>query len=106
MLLQPFVENAIWHGIMNLPEAKKGRLLISLGMQDGLINITIEDNGVGREKAAQLKSTGTHTSVGMQLSRNRLEILKIMGRGDARIVITDLYDENGPSGTRVELFIK
>jgi tetratricopeptide (TPR) repeat protein len=106
MLIQPFVENAIWHGIMNLDETKKGKLLISLDLQDNVLIISVEDNGVGRKKSAQLKTNNEHESVGMLFSQKRLEILKSLNDMDTRVTMTDLYDENGiASGTRVELFL-
>ncbi|MCW3071336.1 MAG: signal transduction histidine kinase, LytS [Bacteroidetes bacterium] len=105
MLVQPFVENAIWHGIMNLPEEKKGRLSVTVECEKDVLKISVEDNGVGRKRAAGLKTDNGHAPVGMLLSQERLEILKVIGSGDTRIVVTDLEDAEGPCGTRVDIFL-
>ncbi len=106
MLIQPFVENAIWHGIMNLDETKNGKLLIELQVENRILKISIEDNGIGREQATKLKTDREHESVGMLFSQKRLEILKSISDKDTRIVVTDLHDGKGnASGTRVELFL-
>lgn len=104
MLIQPYVENSIWHGIMNLDENKKGRLTIELIQQEGIIKISIEDNGVGRKKAAEIKKNSEYESVGMLFTKKRVDILDTTGKSGAKINVIDLYDENGnASGTRVEI---
>jgi tetratricopeptide (TPR) repeat protein len=106
MLIQPFVENAIWHGIMNLDETRNGNLKLNIELQKEILKITIEDNGVGREQAGKLKTDSEHESVGMLFTRKRLEILKSINDNDTKIVLTDLKSPNGkPEGTRVELFL-
>lgn len=78
MLLQPYVENAIRHGIRHL-ENKMGKIDISINMDGGAIICEIEDNGVGREKAYAFRNE-MHTeyqSRGMQLSKRRAELYKI-----------------------------
>jgi hypothetical protein len=105
MLVQPFVENAIWHGIMNMPEETKGKLTVSVELDDETLRISVEDNGIGR-KAASLKDVNGHAPVGMLLSQERLEILKVIGNNDTKIVVTDLEDDNGvASGTRVDIYL-
>jgi len=104
MLIQPFVENAIIHGLQ--PLKSNGSLIITIakGGKD-FLHITIEDNGIGRQKAGQLKTAEnrTHQSVAMQLTKERLEK---MNGGELlnSIIIHDLIDENGnATGTRVEM---
>lgn len=71
LIIQPFVENAIWHGI--LPTGNKGKIEISLNLKDkGLIACTITDNGVGIEESKKEKSDKEHLSRGMQLTESRL----------------------------------
>ncbi|NOT50415.1 MAG: histidine kinase [Chitinophagaceae bacterium] len=78
MLLQPYVENSIRHGVRFL-EDKKGVISIRAKKEDGFLVCEIDDNGIGREKAAQLKSSMhiEYQSRGMQLSRRRAELYNI-----------------------------
>lgn len=108
LLLQPFVENAIWHGLMHKAGEKK--LGIRFAQQTKSISCIIEDNGVGREKSAQIKAgkigTEHFTSKGIGLAQQRIESLKALGINTASIVTTDLYDDNGlAAGTKVEITI-
>ncbi|HEY1112153.1 MAG TPA: histidine kinase [Chitinophagaceae bacterium] len=107
MLLQPFVENAIWHGLMHRTEG--GKLTIDIEEQGGLLQCTIQDNGIGRSKAAELKSKSASfkKSMGMEITANRLQLLyNGNGSGANALNIVDLQDENGEAlGTRVVLRI-
>jgi LytS/YehU family sensor histidine kinase len=106
MLLQPFVENAIWHGIMNLPEKKQGRLIIDLAAQKDSVKIMIEDNGIGREAAARMKNGHEHKSVGLLFTQKRLDMLQFMNKRNASVNITDLYDAAGnATGTSVNIIL-
>jgi tetratricopeptide (TPR) repeat protein len=106
MLIQPFIENAIWHGIMNLAETQKGKLLLSIQLEKNVLKICVEDNGVGREKSALLKTNSEHESVGMLFSQKRLEILKSLNEMEMRVDVSDVHDANGLiAGTKVELFL-
>lgn len=104
LILQPFVENSILHGLYN-KVGEDGRLLLSFQLQEERLLCIIEDNGVGRKASAQSKANNSyHKSVGMMLTRERIEL---MNKGDALSVkITDLYDAHQqPAGTRVEILI-
>jgi LytS/YehU family sensor histidine kinase len=107
MLVQPYVENAIWHGLMNLNKDRKGMLSVEFKLKDEILKITIEDNGVGRELSKTYKKETDHKSVGMILTEQRLMMInKLQEYEDAWVTITDLYDEKKkPSGTQVEIFI-
>jgi sensor histidine kinase YesM len=103
MILQPYVENAILHGIAH---RKDGRGLISVGIRsDGQYLIcTIEDNGVGRERAAQYKSQGPkqYPSRGMELTARRIDILNSTMKEPIDTAIEDVTEADGRSeGTRV-----
>ncbi len=107
MLLQPFVENAIWHGLMNKDGYRK--LIIDLHFENDILYCTISDNGVGRTKAAQLKSKSAekNKSMGMDITRNRMALLNHDLNGQSFFEINDLEDEYGNSaGTSVSLKIK
>ncbi|GAO41421.1 histidine kinase [Flavihumibacter petaseus] len=106
MILQPYVENAIWHGLLHKEEA--GKLLIQISCDDGnALECTIEDNGVGRHRARELKSksAATRKSLGMQLTEQRLNLLNRQSETPASVTILDLYHDGNPSGTRVLLRI-
>ncbi len=107
MLLQPFVENAIWHGLMNKDGYRK--LIIDLHFEDNILHCNITDNGVGRKKAAQLKSKSVekNKSMGMDITKNRMALLNHDLNGQSFYEIDDLEDEYGVSaGTKVSLKIK
>lgn len=103
LLIQPFVENAIWHGLMH----KEGNRLLTLKFMEDDNNIicTIEDNGIGRKQAATMKaySGKDHTSKGIAVSQERLKTLKYK-KGSINII--DLEDSNGLAcGTRIEIYL-
>src|SRR5436190_1449838 len=105
LLIQPFVENAIWHGLMH----KEGQrnLKIEFIDKDEFIHCIIEDNGIGRIRAKEMKlKTGQdikHTSKGIQVSEERLKAIQCNGV-EGSINIIDLSDAEGnASGTRVEI---
>ncbi len=100
MILQPYVENAIWHGIK--PKQGPGLLLVKVEKQDKSLICTIEDDGIGREKAREIKAKSLmqHKSVGMQITQERLKTIGHVK--DTQVDIIDLYDDQGqPSGTRI-----
>lgn len=106
MVLQPFVENAIVHGLAHQAGLKS--LFISITPVDNLLRCVIEDSGVGREEALRIKNSKiqTHESKGMRVTEGRLELLQQEVKEKGTVIITDLYDENGlPCGTRVEINI-
>lgn len=106
MIIQPYVENAIIHGLMHKTE--KGSLLISLNMINDNILVSIEDNGVGREKAAEIRRESgiERKSRGMMITSERLEILNQYTNETYTVNVIDLVDQAGnPTGTKVEILI-
>ncbi len=107
LLMQPYVENAILHGLNTKPV--KGKLTISLSSKNNFLICTIMDNGIGREKAAEIRRTmpfRSHKSLGMKITEDRLKILNELNNSDLSVAITDLKDENNNAlGTKVELFV-
>jgi tetratricopeptide (TPR) repeat protein len=106
MLMQPFVENAIWHGLMHKEDA--GSIVIDIKKAGTeFIKISITDDGIGREKAMELKSkSGTPKSFGMELTAQRIEIMNKLNSTGARINVIDLKNSEGhATGTKVELII-
>ncbi|MBL7700981.1 MAG: histidine kinase [Ferruginibacter sp.] len=101
MLLQPYVENAIRHG-MRFLENKKGQIDINVFTENNFLVCEIDDNGIGREKAAALKSKMhvEYQGKGMNISRRRAELYKIDQQ------VTDKKDNNGnATGTTVTVKI-
>ena len=98
MILQPFVENAIWHGL--LPKKEKGKIQVNaIKGEEGLI-ISIQDNGVGRE--FHKGRTKTHESKGLEITQRRLALLSKKHSYPNSIKIVDLHDPDGnPVGTEV-----
>jgi anti-sigma regulatory factor (Ser/Thr protein kinase) len=101
MLLQPYVENAIRHG-MRFLENKKGQINIDVNKENNFLVCEIDDNGIGRKKAAELKSKMhvEYQSKGMNISRRRAELYNIDQQ------VTDKKDENGnATGTTITVKI-
>ena len=106
LLLQPFAENAIWHGMMN--KEGRGQLDIELSRQKNILSCIISDNGVGRSKANELKSKSAEKekSMGVQITAERLALFNGEGNGFPFFEIEDINDEHGnTNGTRVILKI-
>lgn len=105
MMIQPFVENAIWHGLM--PLESKGELTITFSRIDGFFHCLICDNGIGREKAARLKGKKEpHASTGMKNIRDRINLLNQLNRKKIELNISDMKNPDGTAaGTLIELII-
>jgi sensor histidine kinase YesM len=107
MLMQPYVENSILHGLN--PKSEKGKLDIGLRSENNILICTISDNGIGRMKSAEIKHMGAlkeHRSLGMRITEERLKILNEIHASQLSVEVRDLIDEQGrPAGTQVQLFI-
>lgn len=104
-LIQPYVENAIWHGLMH--KEGKGRIEVRLKLNGDKITCVVEDDGIGRQAAAGFQSNSKeHQSAGMGLSQQRLDLLESIYKKTVSVRIIDLLSEDGtPCGTQVELTI-
>ena len=104
LLLQPYVENAIIHGLYN--KIGRGKVKISFYEKGENIEVIIEDDGVGRDAARRLsdKSVTKHKSMGIKLTEERLQL--IGEEGGASFETLDLYDEDSPAGTQVRIRLK
>jgi LytS/YehU family sensor histidine kinase len=105
MILQPYLENAIWHGLS--PKQGDKYIEVAIHHKNDGISIQITDNGIGRNKAAEMKSKyrKTHQSKGMELLQKRFELIKIEFGSQIQIDIEDLKEGSEPMGTKVSLFI-
>ncbi len=107
MVIQPFAENAIWHGLMTKDGPRNLIIKLELADEDGILCV-VEDNGIGRKKAGENKSKfrTKHKSHGMNITQTRLELLNSMNKNKLESKIIDLTDEEGIGrGTRVEIYI-
>lgn len=99
-IIQPFVENSIWHGLM--PKMGEKNLWVKIEKNGFDLTISIEDNGIGRAQSALHKKQHGSTSQGMNLIMERIELLNLKYQVDSSIEVLDLYDtENIATGTKV-----
>ena len=103
LLIQPYVENAILHGLYNKPE--KGTLQINIHEVEDHLIFEIEDNGIGRAEAMRLrqKNFPAHKSMGIKVTEERLKLINQYGI--AGFEIEDLINDEKPCGTRVKIKI-
>ena len=109
LLIQPYVENAIVHGLAH--SDKTGlNLSVTAKLENGYIKYTMQDNGIGRKKAGEYNKYNKpqHKSVGLEITEDRILMFnQSLGIKGQKPLITDLWDENGdPAGTKVEIKIK
>jgi tetratricopeptide (TPR) repeat protein len=106
MLIQPYVENSICHGLM--PMETKGKVKIEINLVNDYLTCTIEDNGIGRDAARERKNErqGNHNSLGTKIAASRLDLVNSLYGSCLKTTYTDLKDADGkPAGTRVEMQI-
>ncbi|SIO47303.1 GAF domain-containing protein [Chitinophaga niabensis] len=107
MLIQPFLENAIWHGLMN----KEGQRKLQIHwrrLKEEVLMCEILDNGIGREQSSRRQGNGlrgeSHASKGMSLCMERVELYKALFNTTFNIHVFDLYSEDGQAeGTKVNI---
>jgi len=104
MLIQPILENAIWHGIMPLRGERLGQISLNIQIVADLLKITIEDNGVGR---VTMPKDSIHESISMDVTQERLNIVNLLQNDNkAKFEVIDLVDEKGVAcGTKVILYV-
>jgi tetratricopeptide (TPR) repeat protein len=102
MLIQPYIENAVWHGLRYKEE--KGKLLLAFHRHNGELIVEVTDNGIGRKRSAELKTENQkkHNSTGLRNIEERLAIINKVYKVKYRVTIDDLKDDGG---TRVNLYL-
>ncbi len=107
MIIQPFIENAIWHGIQH--KDGPGHIQVTFAIRDKSLLCTVQDNGVGRQKALEFQRLGSRSTLrtskshGIQITNERLNLLSRKGLKTS-LEITDLVNgDNTPLGTKVEI---
>ena len=108
LLIQPYVENAIVHGMAHSDRADL-KLTVSASLEDDYIKYVIKDNGIGRTQAAEYNKLNKlrHKSVGLTITEDRIHLYNQEHNANGYVKISDLLDiNNKPAGTRVEVKIK
>jgi len=104
LIIQPYVENAIWHGLMHKEET--GELNIDISSHEDHLYFRITDNGIGRKKAAALasKSATKHKSMGLRITAQRIAMIQSMNAREVPVSIVDLtYPDGSAAGTEVTI---
>jgi len=104
LIIQPYVENAIWHGLMHKEET--GELNIDISSHEDHLYFRITDNGIGRKKAAALasKSATKHKSMGLRITAQRIAMMQSMNAREVPVSIVDLtYPDGSGAGTEVTI---
>src|SRR5688572_10826772 len=107
LIIQPFIENAIWHGIV--PRNSGGHVALKVQKKNDCVEVVIDDDGIGRETSQKNKSSSglTHQSKGVNLTHSRLELNNLLQQRQAKLEILDKKDESGKAtGTTVIIQIK
>jgi len=103
MILQPYIENAIWHGLVH-KEGEKNLNIVIKKISRNIIEFVIEDNGIGRKRAMELRTTHSpgHKSMGIDLTQSRVNLSNASGNKKYSIEIIDKFENNSqPTGTKV-----
>lgn len=102
MITQPFIENAIEHGQLHTVEG--GFIRVKFSKVNGMLNIVIEDNGIGRKGAGQNKKSKEHKSMAMKITQDRIDNLSYKYRIQGSLEVTD-YNMEEETGTRVVIYL-
>jgi len=105
LIIQPYAENAIWHGLMHKEE--KGQLGIEVSEENSFLFFKITDNGIGRKKAEELesKSATKHKSMGLRITAERIAMMQKAAENGSPVIINDLVNANN-SAAGTEVIIK
>lgn len=107
MLIQPYIENAIWHGLLH--QKTKGMLRLEITFHAPILKIVVEDNGIGRAKAQELKSRSANQqkSHGMAVTAERLAAMHTLFGTRSTVEAKDLFHPDGTAaGTRITLTLE
>ena len=105
LIIQPYAENAIWHGLMHKEE--KGHLVIEVAQERDHLILKITDDGIGRKHAAELasKSATRHKSMGLKITADRIAMMQRVNGNESPVMINDLVNPDG-SAAGTEVIIK
>lgn len=105
MIIQPYIENAILHGILPLTE-RRGKLIVKFSKDGSALKCEIDDNGIGRNKADEIKKRKqlSHESMGMSVTEDRINILNKQNNNLlTKVSVIDKYENDMPTGTTIEI---
>ena len=107
MIIQPYVENAILHGLAPLTE-RRGRLTLTFSQKGNVLNCVVDDNGIGREKAMEFKRKKDlgRISLGTEVTSERIKLLNSQNNLFTKVKVTDKYSHDLPIGTSIEINIE
>src|SRR4030095_3477332 len=108
LLIQPYVENAIVHGLAH-SERDDLTLIVSATLEGEYIHYSIEDNGIGRQLSSKYnqQNRSHHKSVGLSITEERINIFNRRQNANGSVTIIDVFNENNePAGTKVDILIK
>ncbi len=105
MLIQPYVENAILHGIVPKDGNGNIRVVIREGVDSNCLNVLVEDDGIGRKASQDRKQITKHKSVGMRITKDRLALLSKHEQSKASVHVEDIIENGKLYGTRVEIVL-
>jgi ligand-binding sensor domain-containing protein len=107
MLIQPYVENALKHGLLHRKTDRKLEINFHINLENHTIKSVIVDNGIGREQADKIKTRGLkkHESFATKATQDRLALLNYGKEKQVGVTIVDLFDNEHPIGTQVEVII-
>lgn len=109
MLIQPYAENAIIHGLMNIPKSDKRdrRISITFTRENQLLQCIIIDNGIGREASQKIneKIKKNHKSLGLSITKSRLDTINKTNSSSITVKTEDLLIESRVEGTKISIFI-
>jgi sensor histidine kinase YesM len=104
MLVQPYVENALWHGLMH-KDGERNLSVTFKKVDEDVFQCVIDDNGIGRQKSFELKAQQSkakrHESKGLKISKDRIDVLKRQGYHAALDIIDKSDGSGNATGTRV-----
>jgi len=105
LLIQPFLENAIWHGIQ--PLDKKGEISVTISKKELFLQIEVIDNGIGRKKSREINKNNKlkKHSMGIEISWERVKVLEQLYKKGVNIEYQDLHDKTEAVGTLVRISI-
>lgn len=105
MLIQPYLENAVWHGLRYIDG--KGLLELKIDVEQNNLIITVTDNGIGRKRSAEVKTQNQkkQNSLGMQNIENRVKIMNEVFNRNIAIVVSDAFTGQVNCGTKVKITI-
>jgi len=102
MITQPFIENAIEHGQLHTVDG--GFIRVKFSKVSDMLNVVIEDNGIGRKGSERNKKSAEHKSMAMKITQDRIDNINYKYRIQGSLDISD-YNVESQTGTRVVIFL-